>query len=315
MAKYFVIRGTTVVIACILYACRVHILYQPVTPASAVYNMYHMGTMSTKIQGGADSVGTALKIDMEVEVKQVKGGWTWRRKPKDFLAKGWNKDLIDDELENLVPLEVTLDSLGNPVQFSGYDSINEILGAIPKTEKMRKRLLASIDTSFYKNQWADRWKLFHILEPGTFEQGQRLETAALNDELKTLKVDSVVIMGPRMLGQRKCLEYSVNYTKQRPVRLEIEQLFASFENFLARHQIGISLFFETSPDFGKILKKGTGEKENIRGRWRFSVHLQNGLPCYESRTESCDLTIEGPVTKNKVPVTLYRFSENVFKYL
>ncbi|MBF0431781.1 MAG: hypothetical protein HQK83_10910 [Fibrobacteria bacterium] len=297
-----------------LGACDNVVHFKPNRQTELDYKIYRQTTTSTMLKGQNEIPGTCLQIDLQINAKNNGGNWEWERTFLDLRRNGWNKDLLAGELALKAPLKVSFETSDNRASFVGLDSVYPLLHSIPRDPRITNRLMGSIDTSLYKKEWMDRWNLMHFLQDGDYRPGQNLDIMALNKKLVYLTADSLKINKLVKRGANQCLEYSMYYTRKDSIRLDMEQFFVSYKRILTEIQFDMDAFVTNTPKIGTHIKEGLWKEEKLSGQWRFALNIENAFPCFESRKEQVLLELKDYNIKQKIAVTIFRFSENVYRH-
>jgi hypothetical protein len=190
-----------------------------------------------------------------------------------------------------------MDSNMIPVRVGGYDSLKAVLGRIQQKEEYRKQLLEASDTAKYAAWWRDWWRMNNDFLPKgmKIEALKPLPVDAINKTLETLKLDSAMFDGPRPRMKKSCLEYTLWYHRTDSLTLLMEQFY--FSNIQNRKY-----------------RKYDWHASVVQGILQYSVEKRTGLPCFNSKTESSDLTLQLKGEKATMPVHLYRYEEDIYEY-
>jgi hypothetical protein len=289
-------RMAAVLLALGLVHCERTAVYAPKTPDSAHFRVFHLGTYSSKLDEEKEIEGTIFQTTLSFDLQREGAGFTLKRKLDTMMARGYHKLSMPHELEKKVGLTFTLDSGLIPVRIDGYDSLKPVLSRIQQKDEFRKQLLQASDTAKYKAEWRDWWRMERFLPAGVkLEAKQILPVDGINKSLETLHLDSARFDGPRPRLKLDCLDYSLYYHRTDSLALLMEQFF--FSNIQNR----------------KYRKYSWGPSV-IRGILQYSVERGTGLPCFQSKSESSDLTLELKSDKASAPVHLYRYEEDIYEY-
>lgn len=292
----FARKASLVLLALGLFHCERTAVYSPKTPDSSHFRVFHLGTYSSKLDEEKEIEGTIFTSTLSYDLKRAGAGFTLKRKLDTMIARGYHKLSMPHELEKKVELSLSMDSGLIPVRIYGYDSLKTVLGRIQQKEDYRKQLLLASDTVKYKAGWRDWWRMERFLPTGVkLEARQTLPVEALNKTLETLHLDSARFDGPRPRLKLNCLDYSLYYHRTDSLSLLMEQFF--FSNIQNR----------------KYRKYSWGPSV-IQGILQYSVERVTGLPCFQSKSEGSDLTLEYKPDKASVPVHLYRYEEDIYEY-
>ncbi len=279
-----------------LFDCERTAVYAPKAPDSAHFRVFHLGTYSSKLDEEKEVEGTIFQTTLAYDLEKQGPGWTLSRKLDTMVARGYHKLSMPHELEKKIELRLTLDSGFMPARIDGYDSLIPVLGRIQQREDFRKQLLAASDTARYRAEWRDWWRMERFLPRGIkLEARQPLSAEALNKTLETLHIDSARFDGPRPRLRKSCLDFTLNYHRTDSLSLLMEQFF--FSNVQNRKY-----------------RKYTWGRSVISGVLQYSVETKTGLPCFQSKTESSDLTLELKAEKVETPIHLYRYEEDIYEY-
>ncbi len=280
-------------------------------PSSVSYKVYHHAVFSTVLKGMVELQGTIFQTDSRVNITKNGNSISYAIRPLKKIRKGWNKSLIVEEIARQLPLQVKIGD-NEAFSFAGYDSLYPALLRASNSPIITQRLLASADTSRLKAVWRDRWRLLRFLPDGVWVLPKHADFSKLN--LETISPDSAVVDRMRVRSGRQCLEYSIYYTRQDSARLDMEQLFVSYQHKLNELQFNYTDFYINGSRDTRVFKAGLWQDETFKGEWRFSLDLATKLPCHEYRRETADLIISDPLTLERLKVTLFRYAENVFEY-
>jgi len=289
-------KAALVLLALGLFHCERSAVYSPKTPDSSHFRVFHLGTYSSKLDEEKEIEGTIFTSTLSFDLKRADAGFILKRKLDTMIARGYHKLSMPHELEKKVELSLTLDSGLIPVRIVGYDSLKAVLSRIQQKDDFRKQLLLASDTTKYKAGWRDWWRMERFLPAGVkLEAKQAMPVEALNKTLETLHLDSARFDGPRPRLKLNCLDYSLYYHRTDSLSLLMEQFF--FSNIQNR----------------KYRKYSWGPSV-IQGILQYSVERGTGLPCFQSKSEGSDLTLEYKSEKASVPVHLYRYEEDIYEY-
>lgn len=291
------IRLAAVVLAGIsLFQCELSSVYDPKLPDNAQFRVFHLGTYSSKLEEEKELEGTIFQTTTSFVMEKQSPGWVLRRKLDTLMARGYHKFSMPHELEKKVPLTLTMDSGFIPVKIDGYDSLKAVLGRIQQKEDYRKQLLASLDTARYRAEWRDWWRMNKFLPKGVeLEALKALPVDGLNKTLESLQLDSAIFQGARPRLKKSCLDYTLYYHRTDSLALLMEQFY--FSNIQNR----------------KYRKYSWGPSV-VNGILHWSVDRKTGLPCFQSKTEISEVTMELKEEKVKTPVHLYRYEEDLYEF-
>ncbi len=312
-------RIVVLLLGCLIWSCKPGVNYNPKKPDELNYMIFEEYLSSPRLENIAEArerekPGTGFEIHTHVHVEKNDSGTYIRWSPKQFTSAGYNKSLLAENIQKKLPLEIHLDSEGNVTSISGYNKLRATVDSMKLQDNYKQRLISKLDSNYFKDLWQDRWHISRFLPPGQYQTGQKLDTALLNPKLKSIKADSVVISAIRKKISSECLEYSVYYRAKRNLQLELEEFFVVHQkNLFDVFQFRMGDFFENQDKYGRVIKKGYLEEEEVNGVWRFSVTLDEGLPCYEFRKEELTKDIADSI-ETKLKVTFFRTIENGFKF-
>jgi hypothetical protein len=289
-------RAALLLLALGVCHCERSAVYAPKTPDNARFRIFHLGTYSSKLDEEKEIEGTIFQTTLSCDLKREGSGFTLKRHLDTMVARGYHKLSMPHELEKKIDLIISLDSGLIPRRIQGYDSLKPILARIQQKDEFRKQLLAASDTARYKAEWRDWWRMERFLPVGTkLEARQTLSPDALNKGLETLHIDSARFDGPRPRLKLDCLDYTLYYHRTDSLSLLMEQ------------------FFFSSIQNRKYRKYSWGPSV-VNGILQYSVETRTGLPCFQSKTETSDLTLEMKAEKASTPVHLYRYEEDIYEY-
>ncbi|MDQ3002621.1 MAG: hypothetical protein M3Y08_15330 [Fibrobacterota bacterium] len=279
-----------------LFQCERTAVYDPKSPDNAHYRVFHLGTYSTKLDEENEREGTIFQTTTSFDLEKQGSGWTLRRKLDTLMARGYHKFSMPHELEKKVALTIVLDSAFIPARIDGYDSLKAVLGRIQQKDDYRKQLLASTDTARYRVEWRDWWRMNNFLPKGVkLEALKPLPVDAINKTLESLQLDSAFFQGPRPRLKKDCLDYTLYYHRTDSLVLLMEQFyFSSIQN--------------------RKFRKYSWGPSVIVGTLHWSVDRKTGLPCFQSRTEISEVSMELKEEKVKTPVHLYRYEEDLYEF-
>lgn len=277
--------------------------YQPAFPDKAAFKVHHLGTYSSKLVGEEEKEiqGTIFQTRLSFNLEKEGSGWRLHRSLDTLIARGYHKLSMPHELEKKVNLDIRLDSSRIPVRIDGYDSLPEVLGRIKQKEEFRKQLLEASDTAAYRAAMRDWWRMAALLPTGVeFEMNQSLPVETLNKTLETVTLDSARYDAMRWRGthadnRRNCLEYTLHYHRTDSLALLVEQFF-----------------FSATPN--RKYRKYSWKPGAVKGTLTFSMDRATGLPCFHSRTEVGDITLEFKQEKAEVPIQLIRYEEDIYEH-
>ena len=279
-----------------LFHCERTAVYDPKTPDTAHFRVFHLGTYSSKLDEEKEVEGTIFQTTLGFDFEKQAPGWTLTRRLDTMIARGYHKLSMPHELEKKVELKLYLDSGFIPQRIDGYDSLKPLLARIQQKDEYRKQLLAASDTAKYRAEWRDWWRMERFLPRGVkLEARTALPVDGLNKILETLKIDSARFEGPRPRLRKSCLDFTLNYHRTDSLSLLMEQFF--FSNIQNR----------------KYRKYSWGPSV-ISGVLQYSVERTTGLPCFQAKTESSDLVLELKSEKVQTPIHLYRYEEDIYEY-
>ncbi len=278
-----------------LFQCERTAVFTPVLPENAHYRVYHLGTYSSKLDEEKEIEGTIFQTTLSLDLQRQGSGWLLRRRLDTMVAKGYHKFSMPNELEKKVDLTLTMDSSFVPARVDGYDSLKTVLGRIQQKEEYRAALLKASDTAQYRAEWRDWWRMNKFLPRGVkLEARQPLAVEALNKTLETLKADSATFDGPRPRLKKSCLDYTLYYHRTDSLSLLMEQFyFSSIQN--------------------RKYRKYAWHASLIKGILQYSVERKTGMPCFASKSETSDLTLELKEEKATMPIHLYRYEEDLYE--
>jgi hypothetical protein len=281
-----------------LFQCERTAVFNPVPPENAHYRVHHLGTYSSKLDEEKEIEGTIFQTTLSYTLEKQGGqgnGWLLHRKLDTLIARGYHKFSMPNELEKKVDLTLTLDSGFIPIRITGYDSLKTVLGRIQQKEEYRSALLKASDTAHYKAEWRDWWRMSKLLPRGVkMEARKPLSVGELNKTLETLQADSATFDGPRPRMKKSCLDYTLYYHRTDSLSLLMEQFyFSSSQN--------------------RKYRKYAWKASLVKGILQYSVNRENGLPCFASKSETSDLTLEFAEEKATMPIHLYRYEEDLYE--
>lgn len=279
-----------------LFQCERSAVFTPKIPDKAHYRVFHLGTYSSKLDEEKEIEGTIFQTTLSFDLEKQGTGWSLRRKLDTLIAKGYHKFSMPNELEKKVNLIFTMDSAFVPSRVDGYDSLKAILARIQQKDEYRAALLKASDTAHYRAEWRDWWRMNRFLPRGRkIEAFQPLPVEELNKTLETLKADSARFDGPRPRLKKSCLDYTLYYHRTDSLSLLMEQ-------------------FYNSSNQNRKYKKYSWNASVVHGILQYSVERETGLPCFASKSETSDLTLELKEEKATMPVHLYRYEEDLYEY-
>jgi hypothetical protein len=286
-----------------LWQCELKTRFNPKLPDKAAYKVFHLGTYSTKMAGDDEKEmqGTIFQTTLSFEFDKQGAQGHLHRKLDTLIARGYHKLSMPHELEKKVDLDLWLDSNLVPVRISGYDSLKSVLGHVQQKDEYRKQLLKASDAARYQAEARDWWRVAGMLPKGVeMEPRKPLSIEAVNKTLELQKLDSARFEGPMPRGtsldkKKNCLEYTVYYHRNDSLPLLVEQFF--FSNIQNRKY-----------------RRHTWKPGLVQGAERFSVDKATGLPCFHSKTESADITLEKKEDKSEIPIQLFRYEEDIYAY-
>ena len=95
--------------------------------------------------------------------------------------------------------------------------------------------------------------------------------------------------------KKNCLDYTLYYHRTDSLALLMEQFFfSSIQN--------------------RKYRKYAWKPSLIKGALQYSVDRKTGLPCFATKSETSDLTLELTEEKATMPVHLYRYEEDLYEY-
>lgn len=286
-----------------LLSCQKTALQTTGFPDKAAFKVHHLGTYSTKLAGedNKEAQGTIFETRLAFTLEKEGSGWLLKRRLDTMIARGYHKLSMPHELEKKVGLDITLDSAHIPTRIQGYDSLARILGRLDQKEDYKKQLLKSSDTAEFAAWTRDWWRLASFLPKGEeLAMYQKLPVDGINKTLETLKLDSARFDAMRYRGttggnKRNCLEYTLQYHRIDSLPLLVEQFF--FSNVQTRKY-----------------RKYSWKPGRVNGWLQFSVDRETGLPCFHSRSEIGDITLEYAEDKAEAPIQLFRYEEDIYEY-
>jgi hypothetical protein len=276
--------------------------FQPAFPDRATIHVTHAGNYSSKFANEEKEFhGTQFQTNLTWHLERQGSGWLMKRRLDTLHARGYHKLSMPHEVEKKVNLDITLDSSRIPVRIDGYDSLAKVLGRIDQKEEFRKELLKAADTAFFSAWIRDWFRMLGFLPRGReFKMYERLPIEDLNKRLETLRIDSARYDAMRWRGvtnKRNCLEYTLEYHRTDSLPLLVEQFF--FSNIQNRKY-----------------RKYSWKPGPVKGFLQFSVERDTGLPCFHSRSEVGDITLEYKPEKGEkaeVPIQLIRYEEELYE--
>ncbi len=277
-----------------LLACERTAVFQPKRPDTAHFQVFHLGTYSSKIDEDKEIEGTIFQTTLSYSLEKQGSGWLMNRKLDTLVARGYHKFSMPHELEKKMDLKFWMDSSFVPTRIEGYDSLKSILSRIEQKEEYRKQLLLSSDTAVYRAQYRDWWRAANFLPYGQkLEAKQTLPVEALNSQLETYKVDSARFDGPRPRMKKSCLDYTLYYHRTDSLPLLVEQFY-----------------FSALPN--RKFRQYTHTVAAVFGILQYSVDRKTGLPCFQSKSERGDMTMTLAAEKIEVPIHLFRYEEDLY---
>ncbi len=277
------------------WQCERTVVFAPKVPDSAHFRDFHLGTYSTKYDEDKEIEGTIFQTTLSFDLKKESGGWLWHRKLDTLIARGYHKLSMPHELERKVDLDFHMDASMIPIRINGYDSLKAVLGRIQQKEEFKKVLLQSSDTAHYRAEWRDWWRMNNALPKGVkLEAKKALPVTELNKSLETVKVDSARFDGPRPRLKRTCLDFTLYYHRTDSLALLVEQFFFSGTQ-------------------NRKYRKYSWKPTVVQGFLQYSVERSTGLPCFQSKTEMADITLEYKPEKAEAPIHLYRYEEDIYE--
>jgi hypothetical protein len=277
--------------------------YRPAFPEKAAFKVHHLGTYSTKLAGVEEKEvqGTIFQTRLSYRMEKQGSGWLVHRRLDTLVARGYHKLSMPNELEKKVDITVKLDSSRQPVSVSGYDSLARVLGRIEQKEDFRKQLLKGGDSAYFAAWTRDWWRLLAFLpQDRELIPHESLPVQKANMALATVTLDSARFDGVRLRGtnsgnKRNCLEYTLDYHRTDSLPLLVEQFFFSAAQ-------------------NRKYRKYSWKPGTVKGFLQFSVDRESGMPCFHSRTEIGDITLEYKEDKAEVPIQLFRYEEDIYEY-
>lgn len=276
--------------------------YQPAFPDQATIHVTHAGNYSSKFADNEKEFhGTQFHTNLTYHMEKQGNGWAFKRRLDTLHARGYHKLSMPHEVEKKVNVDILLDSTRIPVKITGYDTLAKVLGRIDQKEEFRKELLKAADTAYFSAWIRDWFRMLAFLPTGReFRMYESLPVEELNKRLETLKIDSARYDAMRWRGaanKRNCLEYTLEYQRTDSLALLVEQFF--FSNIQNRKY-----------------RKYSWKPGPVKGYLQFSVERDTGLPCFHSRSEIGDITLEYQASKDEkkaeVPIQLIRYEEELY---
>lgn len=277
--------------------------YRPAFPEKADFKVHHLGTYSTKRVGEEEKEvqGTIFQTRLSYRLEKQGSGWLVHRHLDTLVARGYHKLSMPNELEKKVDITVALDSARRPVSVTGYDTLARVLGRIEQKEEFRKQLLKAGDSAYFAAWTRDWWRLLAFLPKGReLIPRESLPVEEANKVLETLKLDSARFDAMRYRGtnsgnKRNCLDYTLEYHRTDSLPLLVEQFFFSATQ-------------------NRKYRKYSWKPGTVKGMLQFSVDRESGMPCFHSRTETGDITLEYKEDKAEVPIQLFRYEEDIYEH-
>ena len=277
--------------------------YRIAFPDKAEFKVHHLGTYSSKLAGEEEKEvqGTLFQTRLSFRLEKQGEGWKVQRHLDTMVARGYHKLSMPNELERKVDITVVLDSTRRAVTVSGYDSLARVLGRIEQKEEFRKQLLKGSDSAYFSAWTRDWWRLIGFLPEGReLIPHESLPVQEVNKVLETVSLDSARFDGIRYRGtnsknKRNCLEYTLEYHRTDSLPLLVEQFFFSGTQT-------------------RKYRKYSWKPGTVKGILQFSVARESGMPCFHSRTEIGDITLEYKEDKAEVPIQLFRYEEDIYEY-
>ncbi len=281
----------------VLLGCEKTVRFSPQAPEKAEIHMSRLASFSSEREYGKEVLGTLFQTSVLWNLEKEGEGYRLERRLDSMTAKGFHRNSMPEELEKKTNLTVFLGPDWIPSEVSGYDSLHLILSRLDhQKEDWKKQLLKSLDTSSFKTQMRDRWRLATLL-PKDKEMlyPDTLPVGDINVKLETFQADSIRFFGPRLRLDKDCLDYTVYYTRHDSLPLQVEQ------------------FIGTARENRRFWRESWG-KSIIHGSWQFSVDRKTGLTCFDAKNEDAEVVFKNEETKEETPVRLMRYEENIYQF-
>ena len=297
----------------LLNACDPSIDYRPKANIDIKYKVFRSHTSSSQLDDEEEKVGTRMDFVWEETYQKNESGVILSQHPISEKRKGWNKDLLPEELQNVHELTYQTDFKNGDYSYTGWDSLPQCFAEVVKAPQVRDHLLKTADAAYMKSVKKNRILLMNFLKAGRYLPQQHVNIDSLKNDLTGIHLDSVVILKEHKRLKLSCLDYVAYYHKKAFPDLALEEFFANYPDALNKMQFVEAPFFDLNSAWGKKFKNDKIDSQLVEGRWKFSLDVSTARPCYESSTEKIAMTLSDERLK-QIRILLYEFGENIYVY-